>query len=145
MQGPWLPIGIFHHAIVEFRNEKVMVIGGRNGFDVSAQTYIYNKNNNEWLLGPSMIQAREDHAAGSLTDEATMEKFVLVTGGMDSYGNELKSTEILKQDKWSSGNNQFLSKETRLRIAGVCKVYHALARICKNRKGSSSFVMVLQN
>ena len=113
MQGPGLPIGIFHHAIVEFRNEKVMVIGGRNGFDVSAQTYIYNKIDNEWLLGPSMIQAREDHAAGILTDEATMEKFVLVTGGMDSYGNELKSTEILKQDKWSLGNNLFLTKESR--------------------------------
>ena len=107
MQGPSLPIGIFHHAIVEFGNEKVMVIGGRNGLDISAQTYIYIKNDNEWLDGPSMIQKREDHAAGILTDEATMEKFVLVTGGMDSYGYELKSTEILKQDKWSSGNNLF--------------------------------------
>ena len=59
MQGPGLPIGIFHHAIVEIGNEKVMVIGGRNGLAISAQTYIYNKNDNEWLDGPSMIQARD--------------------------------------------------------------------------------------
>ena len=140
MQGPGLPIGIFHHAIVEIGNEKVMLIGGRKRLDISAQTYIYIKNDNEWLDGPSMIQKREDHAAGILTDEATMEKFVLVTGGMDSYGYELKSTEILKQDKWSSGNNLFFSNETRLRIAGVCKVYHALARICKSRKVFAKFI-----
>ena len=107
MQGPGLPIGIFHHAIVEIGNEKVMLIGGRKRLDISAQTYIYNKTDNDWLFGPLMIQAREDHAAGILTDEATMEKFVLVTGGMDSYSKELKSTEILRQDMWSSGNNLF--------------------------------------
>ena len=107
MQGPGLPIAVFHHAIVEIENEKVMLIGGRKRLDISAQTYIYNKNDNDWLFGPLMIQAREDHAAGILTDEATMEKFVLVTGGMDSYSKELKSTEILRQDMWSSGNNLF--------------------------------------
>ena len=66
-----------------------------------------NQNYNKWSHGPSLIQGREDHAAGILTDEATMEKFVLVTGGMDSYSKELKSTEILRQDMWSSGNNLF--------------------------------------
>ena len=141
MQGPALPIALFHHAIVEIGNEKIMVIGGRNGPAISAQIHIYNINDNEWLLGPSMVQKREDHAAGILTDEATMEKFVLVTGGSRGgyYDEELKSTEILKQDTWSSGSNIFSSKETILKMAGVCKVYHALARICKNRKGSAKF------
>ena len=108
MQGPGLPIGIFHHAIVEIGNEKVMLIGGRKRLDISAQTYIYNKNDNDWLFGPLMIQAREDHAAGILTDEATLEEFVIVTGG-SLNGKELKSTEILKQDTWSSGKNLSLS------------------------------------
>ena len=135
MQGPRLPIAIYHHAMVEIGNGKVMVIGGRNGPAISAQTHIYNKTDNKWLFGPSMIQAREDHAAGIITDEATMEKFVLVTGG--SYGKELKSTEILKQDTWTSGNSLFSSKETKLKIAG------ALGKNCMNRKGSAKFCIVL--
>ena len=51
-----------------------------------------------------MIQGREDHAAGILTDEATLEEFVIVTGGL-GQGDilYLKSTEILKRDVWHSG------------------------------------------
>ena len=118
MLGPGLPISLFHHAIVKIDNEKVMVIGGRNGpailahtgSDFSAQTHTYNQNYNKWSYGPSLIQGREDHAAGILTDEATLEEFVIITGG-SLNGKELKSTEILKRDTWSSGKNLSLSKE----------------------------------
>ena len=55
MKGPGLPIALFHHAIVKIGNEKIMVIGGRNGpaisaqtgSDFSAQTHTYTARSNE--------------------------------------------------------------------------------------------------
>ena len=49
-----------------------------------------------------MITSRYDHVGGIVTDEATQEIFVVVTGGL--YDNvELKSTEILIRGIFSQG------------------------------------------
>ena len=71
----------------------------------SSRTYLYNHINGTWSSGPELKQSRSTHAAGIVTDEGTIEKLVLVTGGIyscrdnaETYGIKevtLNSTEIL--------------------------------------------------
>ena len=107
MKGPELPNGISGHAMINLGNEKIMVIGGWTGF-VSNQTFVYNHEYDTWSSGPSLNEARFDHAVGIVTDEATQEKFVVVTGGYN-YFNILNSTEILIKQTFSIGKMSIYS------------------------------------
>ena len=99
MPGPDLPIALSDHAMVEINSTFSMVIGGRYSNDFSALTFFYDRNEGEWITGPSLMQARGYHAAGIVTDEVTNENFVAVTGG---YLN-LDSTDILQDRVWVQG------------------------------------------
>ena len=112
MQGPVLfspelPLGISDHAMINMGNEEVLIIGGiKSDFDVTPWTLIYHHKHDHFSFGPSLIQARSRHAAGIVTDEATMERLVIVTRG-SQYADYFKSTEILKGNMWFSGKNLF--------------------------------------
>ena len=81
-----------------------MVIGGGEDgtWHIFPLTYFYDHNEGEWINGPSLMQAREQHAAGIVTDEVTGEHFVAVTGGSD-YSVAFDSTEILQDGEWVQG------------------------------------------
>jgi hypothetical protein len=100
MLGPDLPMALYYHAMVAINSTCSMVIGGYStGYHAS--TFYYDRNEGEWINGPSLMQARERHAAGIVTDEVTDENFVAVTGG---YGyRDLDSTEILRDGEWVQG------------------------------------------
>ena len=103
MPGPELPLPLERHAMIMMNNELTMVIGGVSpGIGLLAQTYEYNHVKGEWSNGPALNQARQSHAVGIVTDEATQEKLVIVTGGWDG-SNALKSTEVLLAGTWSIG------------------------------------------
>ena len=104
MQGPELPIAVNRHAMINIGNDRTVVIGGYSG-SYSAQTFIYNHNHGNWSYGPSLIQARDDHAAGIVTDEITHKTLAIVTGGFFN-GGFLKSTEILKGGSWTLGEKK---------------------------------------
>ena len=71
----------------------------------SNKTNYYNHDNRSWSEGPELIVPRLKFAAGLVTDEATHEISVVVTGG--KYGNYIyESTEILIGDVWSIGNKE---------------------------------------
>ena len=57
----------------------------------------------QWITGPNLMQARNSHAAGIVTDEVTDENFVAVTGGR-YYWFYLDSTEILQDGNWVQGS-----------------------------------------
>ena len=97
MLGPDLPMPLVYHAMVAINSTCSMVIGGL----YSAFTFYYDRNEGEWINGPSLIQARIWHAAGIVTDEVTGEHFVAVTGGY--YSDTLDSTEILQDREWVQG------------------------------------------
>ena len=101
MLGPDLPMALDSHAMVAINSTCSMVIGGLSNNGISASTFFYDRNEEEWINGPSLIQARDSHAAGIVTDEVTDEQFVAVTGGSD-YGY-LDSTEILQDREWVQG------------------------------------------
>jgi hypothetical protein len=100
MLGPDLPMALDSHAIVAINSTCSMVIGGISN-DYSALTFFYDRNEGEWINGPSLMQARGYHAAGIVTDEVTGEHFVAVTGGY--YSGHLDSTEILQDGEWVQG------------------------------------------
>ena len=111
MQGPELPIPNCLHTMINMGDEKIMVIGGMY---FSPETFIYNRTQEAWSVGPSLNQGRNSHASGIVTDELTKEKLAIVTGGWRWLSVEgghqevgVKTTEILKADIWVSGN--FLS------------------------------------
>ena len=103
--GPDLPMAIAHHAMVAINSTCSMVIGGHDEEDeYSASTFYYDRNEGEWITGPSLIQKRYRHAAGIVTDEVTDEHFVAVTGGSyDGANNHHHSTEILQDGEWVQG------------------------------------------
>ena len=78
-----------------------MVIEGVSLWTSDFSTFYYDRNEGEWINGPSLIQARGWHAAGIVTDEVTGEHFVAVTGGY--YYGFLDSTEILQDGEWVQG------------------------------------------
>ena len=94
MSGPDLPMALKKHAMVAINKTCSMVIGG-------ASTFYYDRTFGEWIIGPSLMQARYDHAAGIVTDEVTDESVVAVTGG--AYYGDLDSTEILQDGEWIQG------------------------------------------
>ena len=103
MPGPVLPLPLKTHAMIMINNQLTMVIGGWSpGIGHTAQTYEYNHVKGEWSNGPALNQERELHAVGIVTDEATQEKLVTVTGGWNGYIT-LKSTEVLLAGTWSIG------------------------------------------
>jgi hypothetical protein len=101
MLGPDLPMALRGHAMVAINITCSMVIGGQSNGYYSASTFYYDRNEEEWINGPSLMQARERHARGIVTDEVTDENFVAVTGG--NYFGTLDSTEILQDGEWVQG------------------------------------------
>ena len=103
MPGPELPLPLAFHAMIMINNDLTMVIGGWSpGIGHTAQTHVYNHVKGEWSNGPALNHARYRHAVGIVTDEATQEKLVTVTGGWNDLIS-LKSTEVLLAGTWSIG------------------------------------------
>ena len=102
--GPNLPMALAHHAMVAINSTCSMVIGGYDEeVEHSASTFYYDRSEGEWITGPILIQGRNRHAAGIVTDEVTDEHFVAVTGGYYYYSYNLDSTEILQDGEWVQG------------------------------------------
>ena len=118
MFGPDLPMTLRSHAMVAINSTCSMVIGGftdgHYGVNIHytyihTSTLFYDRNEGEWITGPSLMQARAYHAVGIVTDEVTDESFVAVTGGFYTGYLYLDSTEILQDGEWVEGNNMLSS------------------------------------
>jgi hypothetical protein len=122
MPGPDLPMALDSHAMVAINSTCSMVIGGMysSGY-YSASTFFFDHNEDEWINGPSLMQARIYHATGIVTDEVTDESFVAVTGGHD----DLDSSEILQDGEWVQGKiNDTMSFANPLTV--ICPVAPAV-------------------
>ena len=104
--GPNLPVELEGHEMVAINSSYSMVIGGTGGYGTSKMTYYYDHTDHHWIDGPAMISNRFDFAAGIATDEVTMEKLVIVTGGRTFY-SRLSSTEVLLGNQWLQGEDKF--------------------------------------
>ena len=66
-------------------------------------TLYFNHVTQEFLPGPTPLEDRREHASGTLTDQDTGERIVVIAGGKSSY--YLDSTELLFDGKWHAGKN----------------------------------------
>ena len=66
-------------------------------YTVSAKTWFYLHLSGQWIDGPDLLQAREEHSVGLITDDTASHKtFIVVTGGTGgSPIRTLDSVEIL--------------------------------------------------
>ena len=93
---------VANHAFINIQSDLAMIIGGELDVISSEKTFYFNHTNKKWSEGPELNHDRFNHAVGIVTDEATQEKLVIVTGGWNGY-IVLKSTEVLLAGTWSIG------------------------------------------
>ena len=138
MLGPDLPMALESHAMVAINSTCSMVIGGTS-YGYSASTFYYDRNEGEWITGPSLMQARGWHAAGIVTDEVTGEHFVAVTGGIGS----LDSTDILQDGEWVQGK----INDTICYLLGIIFKYYLniISRQLRGTKGKRNLRTALIN
>ena len=102
-EGPHLPTPIWDHAIASINSTVSVMTGGFiNGFP-SNQTWYFNHTSQEFQPGPNLLKSRYLHSSGSVTDQKTKEKMIIIAGGVSSEFGILKSTEILLNDEWKKG------------------------------------------
>ena len=98
-----LPTAVNGHCTVTISNSLLMSIGGNlntniggNGgvFDVTGNTYFFNVNENNWVVGPSLKSARAYHSCGVMNwknpNTGSQEK-VVVVAGIYSYNFQIKN------------------------------------------------------
>ena len=64
----------------------------------------FNHVTQEFTPGPTPLEDRRGHASGTITDQETGERIVVIAGGKSSY--YLDTTELLFNGEWHAGKNQ---------------------------------------
>jgi len=85
------------YALAALPNYRVLIAGGTDGQHVLDSVEVFNALDNSITMAGTMLTARRMLAASPLLDGT-----VLMTGGYDSAGNPLKSTEIFDPARGSS-------------------------------------------
>ena len=67
-------------------------------------TLYFNHVTQEFISGPNLLENRRGHASGTITDQETGERIVVIAGGKNSF--YLDTTELLFNGKWHAGKNQ---------------------------------------
>ena len=108
-EGPQLPITMSLHAIASVNSTVSIMSGGWTSLDrYSDQTWYFNHATQEFQTGPNLLEARRYHSSGTITDQETKDKIVVVAGGKSKSGvwsYYTDSTEILLNGNWVIGKN----------------------------------------
>ena len=99
-KGPQLPRRFSSHAIATINSTVSIITGGFQDSDsMSDQTWYFNHETQEFQPGPDLLEGRNNHNSGTITDQETKEKIVIVAGGMSEL------TELLLNGEWVAGKN----------------------------------------
>ena len=104
-EGPQLPTPIYLHAIASINSTVSIMTGGLTNVD-SEKTWYFNHASQEFQPGPNLLEVRHSHSSGTVTDQETKEKMVIVAGGIGYYDRDLDSTEMLLNGEWTTGKTQ---------------------------------------
>ena len=74
-------------------------------------TLYFNHVTQEFITGPNLLEDRRGHASGTIIDQETGERIVVIAGGKSS--EFLDSTELLFNGKWHAGKNSLLLHNTQ--------------------------------
>ena len=103
--SPDLPDILFLHAIASINNTVSIITGGSShAYSPHHEgTLYFNHVTQEFIPGPNLLEDRRGHASGTITDQETGERIVVIAGGKNSY--YLDSTELLLDGEWHAGKN----------------------------------------
>ena len=102
--GPNMPTALSHHTIATVNASTLIISGGfTNAISYSPLTWYFNHVTQKFHEGPSLMEGRRFHGSGTVLDQVTNQKIVVVAGGWN--GNYLDSTELLITGKWQQGKN----------------------------------------
>ena len=108
-EGPQLPANISAHAIASINSTVSIITGGLtvNAYpnNYSDKTWYFNHATQEFQPGPNMLEARTGHTSGTIIDQESKEKMVIIAGGESSaWPPGLRdSTDILLNGQWVTG------------------------------------------
>ena len=108
-EGPQLPANISSHAIASINSTVSIITGGYTNAaypnNYVDKTWYFNHATQEFQPGPNMLEARSGHASGTITDQESKEKMVIIAGGESSaWPPGLRdSTDILLNGQWVTG------------------------------------------
>ena len=104
-EGPNLPVAISHHAIAFVNSTVSIITTGRTNANYysDGKTWYFNHATQEFQPGPNLLEARDLHSIGTVTDQDTKEKLVIIVGGFSDDG--LDSIEMLLNGEWVTGKN----------------------------------------
>ena len=69
-EGPQLPIPIHSHAIVAINLTVSIITGGYDG-TFTDKTWYINHASQEFQPGPNLLEGRNSHSSGTITDQKT--------------------------------------------------------------------------
>ena len=102
--GPEMPVAVYRHSIASLDGKTWILTGGSTSTTgYSDVTWFFDPVSQEFQQGPPLITGRYYHASATLQDQDTKENIVAVVGGIGN-GEELDSTEFLRNGEWSPGN-----------------------------------------
>ena len=103
--GPNMPMALSRHTIATVNASTLIISGGQtNSHDYSPLTWYFNHVTQTFQEGPSLMEGRRMFpASGTVVDQVTNQKIVVVAGGWN--GNYLDSTELLITGEWQQGKN----------------------------------------
>ena len=98
-----LPSPLAAHVIVSVNDSVSIIIGGETYSNGALDlTWYYNHITRKFTQGPKLLNGRRLHTAGTLIDQGTNEKLIVVAGGYPT-----DSVEFLINGKWRQGSNFF--------------------------------------
>ena len=77
IEGPQLPIPIHGHTITSINSTVSIIAGGYTG-TYSDKTWYFNHASREFQPGPNLLEGRTSHSSGTIMDQDTKEKIVIV-------------------------------------------------------------------
>lgn len=88
-----LPLPMICHCMIQINFTTVMTIGGSNSSYLQ-ETYIFNAEIEQWVLGPLLNFERDELACGRILSNGDSQQFSFIAVGGQN-GLPLKTTEIL--------------------------------------------------
>ena len=107
VNGPALPNELYASCAVKYNDTHIYLTGGLDASDWTNKVWIYNTildaGSSSWTEGPRMNNKRGTHGCTVLHHGQS--SWIVVAGGYNSYGDYLKSMEILdpNTNKWVKG------------------------------------------
>ena len=104
-EGPELPEPIHGHSIASINSSVSIITGGIINNAHSDRTWYFHHATQEFQPGPNLLESRDGHSSGTIMNQETKEKIVIIAGGYHGTDGYMSSAELLINGEWKTGKN----------------------------------------